>query len=318
MDFDNHKLNLDLPWRIGEEAFLKIVELIHQKVNTPNCLVEFGSGASSIRLVLSFPKTQIISLEADLDCYHQTQELAQEFLEDPTLFNLKYQSLSFQKYGLSVFSDHAHWCKPRSVILSYTQDDSLTDLTIDCVIIDGPPFYTVRGREACLYQVYNQLRVGGIVILDDFNRESEKIILQNWLSVYPDSFTVEIVEVGHHLAILEKKQSVQPDWLNSNKDNIEINEKYKKLTTAFLNLKNADLIKVFYSLPSDITLPILNRKDNIDDFFKIISTIQIIYQSLAGQLDVTCTSHSNLPTEELSGLQTASLCCCLELLGFTQ
>jgi hypothetical protein len=38
------KLNLNLAWRIGEEAYLKIVELIHQKVNVPNCLVEFGSG----------------------------------------------------------------------------------------------------------------------------------------------------------------------------------------------------------------------------------------------------------------------------------
>ena len=36
------------------------------------------------------------------------------------------------------------------------------------MIIDGPPVYTLRGREACLYQVYDQIRIGGLVILDDF------------------------------------------------------------------------------------------------------------------------------------------------------
>ena len=41
---------------------------------------------------------------------------------------------------------------------------------MDCVIVDGPPVYTLRGREACLYQVYDQIKIGGLVILDDFRR----------------------------------------------------------------------------------------------------------------------------------------------------
>ena len=68
-------------------------------------------------------------------------------------------------------------------------------------IIDGPPVYTLRGREACLYQVYDQIKIGGLVILDDFRRSYEKQIVENWLSVYPGSFAVEIIREDHHLAV---------------------------------------------------------------------------------------------------------------------
>ena len=83
---------------------------------------------------------------------------------------------------------------------------------MDCVIIDGPPVYTLRGREACLYQVYDQIKIGGLVILDDFRRSYEKQIVENWLTVYPDSFTVEIICEDHYLAVLRKIRSVTPCW----------------------------------------------------------------------------------------------------------
>lgn len=203
MNFGDRKLNLDFSWRIGEEAFSKIVEKItelinkkntHQGSHTQSCIVEFGSGASSIRLALNFPNTNVIAIDGDRECYQETENLALEFLQSSELFELKYQPLSFREYG-------------SGKILSYTQDlASEPKFPIDCVIIDGPPFYTLRGREACLYQVYEQLSIGGLVILDDFNREAEQTILRNWLSVYPDSFEVEILEVGHQLAVLEKSK----------------------------------------------------------------------------------------------------------------
>lgn len=307
MNFDNHQLNLNWAWRIGEEGFLKIVDLINEKVNLPNYILEFGSGASSVRLVLSFPQTKIISIDADLDCYHQTQELAKEFLQPESLFELQYQPLSFQEYGLGT-------------IFAYTQDNSLNNLSFDCVIIDGPPFYTLRGREACLYQVYNQLRIGGIVILDDFNRESEKIILKNWLSVYPDSFDIEIIESGHHLAILQKKQSVEPDFLNEyrHNDSMEINQKYRKLRAAFLNLKDADFIKILESLPSNVIIPALKDKDNLDNFLKLMLTIQTTYQSASDQVNFIYESQSNLTAEEIFQQQTEIFCSCLDLLNLTQ
>lgn len=307
MNFQDHQLNLNLAWRIGEEAFLKIVDLIKQQFNVPNYIVEFGSGASSIRLALSFLKTHIISIDADLDCYHQTQELAKSFLENSNLFDLQYRPLRFQEYGFGK-------------ILSYKHDNSFKNLSIDCVIIDGPPFYTLRGREACLYQIYDQLRVGGLVILDDVNRASEKTILKNWLSVYPDSFDVQIIELGNHFAILEKKQSVKPNWLNEHQhqDIIEITNKYQKICTAFRNLKDVDLGKILEFLPSNVIIPALENKDNLDNFIRLMLTIQSTYESVFDQVHLISQSPSNLTEAEIFQQQIESLCCCLELLDLMQ
>lgn len=308
MNFDNHQLNLNFSWRIGEEAFLKVLELIHQKLNVPNCIVEFGSGASSIRLALNFPQTKIVSIDADANFYDQTQELAKEFLKFPNLLQLKYQALSFQKYGAGN-------------ILTYTQDDSLSDINIDCVIIDGPPFYTLRGREACLYQIYDQLRIGGLVILDDVNRESEKNILKNWLSVYPNSFDVEIIEVGHNIAILEKKHSVKPDWLNEDKqkDSREINQKYSQLTKAFLSLKDADFMTLLKSLENCVSIPALENQESLDNFLEMMLIIRSIYLSVAKTIDFSeqISFPSNLTDEEILQQQCKLFDSCLNLLDLT-
>jgi predicted O-methyltransferase YrrM len=306
MNFDNYKLNLNLAWRIGEEAFLKVLELIHQKLNVPNCIIEFGSGASSIRLALNFPQTKIVSIDADVNFYHRTQELAKEVIESPNLLELKYQALSFHQYGTGN-------------ILTYTQDNSLSDINIDCVIIDGPPFYTLRGREACLYQIYDQLRIGGLVILDDVNRESEKNILKNWLLVYPNSFNVEIIEVGHHIAILEKRHSIKPDWLNQNKqkDSIDINQKYSQLTRAFLGLKDADFMQLLKSLENHVSIPALENQESLDNFLEMMSIIRNVYLSVAKNIDFRdqFSYLSNLTDEEILQEQCKLFNSCLNLLN---
>jgi|GEM_PF-2409397 len=315
MNFGDRKLNLDFSWRIGEEAFLIIVEKITELINKKNAnqisanqsrIVEFGSGASSIRLALNFPNTNIIAIEGDRECYQETENLALEFLQASELFELKYLPLSFREYG-------------SGKILSYTQDPKLdSNLPIDCVIIDGPPFYTLRGREACLYQVYEQLSIGGLVILDDFNREAEQTILNNWLSVYPDSFAVEIVEVGHHLAVLEKKQAVLPNWTGSAKsqDSLEINNKYQKMLSALHNLENADIANLLNYLPNDIVISSLQNRDNLDNFLRMMSAIQNTYKQSSVELSVgeTDSAQDSMTTEDRLQLQIESFCSCLNLL----
>jgi predicted O-methyltransferase YrrM len=312
MSFDDRKLNLDFSWRIGEAAFLTIVEKITELLNKKNanqsCIVEFGSGASSIRLALNFPNTKIIAIDGDREWYQETENLALEFLQSSEFFELKYQPLSFREYG-------------SGKILSYTQDlTSEAKFPIDCVIIDGPPFYTLRGREACLYQVYEQLNIGGLVILDDFNREAEQTILKNWLSVYPDSFAVEILEVGHHLAVLEKKQSVSPNWTGSAKakDSLEINDKYQKILAALHNLENADIANLLNCLPSDIVIPSLKNRDNLDNFLTMMSAIQNTYKQVSVELSVDNIQESTLTPQDLLQLQIDSFCSCLQLFNLSQ
>ena len=192
------RLNLDTDWSIGETAFERIATTLLQ-MSPVERILEFGSGPSSIRLAMAFSETHVLSVEGDWRNFAETMNLMQTFWNKRNL-SIKYRPITLESYGDAEFltyEDGIFW------------DDQKE---MDCVIIDGPPVYTLRGREACLYQVYDQIRIGGLVILDDFRRRFEKQIVENWLSVYPSSFTVEMIREDHHLAVLRKVRSTTPCW----------------------------------------------------------------------------------------------------------
>ena len=192
------QLSLDTGWSIGETAFKRITTMLLE-MSPVERILEFGSGLSSVRLAMAFSEAQVLSVEGDWQNYAETLSLMQTFWNKRNLL-IKYRPITLESYGDASF-------------LTY-EDGMFWDgqEEIDCVIIDGPPVYTLRGREACLYQVYDQIKIGGLVILDDFRRRFEKQIVENWLSVYPGSFAVEIIYEGHHLAVLRKVRSVTPCW----------------------------------------------------------------------------------------------------------
>ena len=190
------QLNLDTGWSIGETAFGRIETLLLQ-MSTVERILEFGSGPSSIRLAMAFAEAEVLSIEGHWRNYAETTSLMQSFWDKRNL-SIKYRPITLESYGDAEF-------------LTY-EDGMFWEEEMDCVIIDGPPVYTLRGREACLYQVYDQIKIGGLVILDDFRRRFERQIVENWLSVYPSSFAVEIIYEGHHLAVLRKVRSVTPCW----------------------------------------------------------------------------------------------------------
>ena len=192
------RFNLDTGWSIGETAFERITTTLLQ-ISPVERILEFGSGPSSIRLAMAFPEAQVLSVEGDWRNFAVTTSLMRTFWDKRNL-SIKYRPITLESYGdveFLTYEDETFW------------DDQKE---MDCVIIDGPPVYTLRGREACLYQVYDQIKIGGLVILDDFRRSYEKQIVENWLSVYPGSFKVEIIREEHHLAVLRKIRSTTPCW----------------------------------------------------------------------------------------------------------
>ena len=187
------ELRLKGRWAMGESGFNEVLQMIREV--KPARIVEFGSGISSIRLAMTFPNVEITSIENSLKFFNEVRALKEKYVPE-NLLNLKFSPLRFQRYGASFFLTYQPVEVPESV---------------DCVIVDGPPtMFTVRGREACLYQVYNSLRTGGVVIIDDYRRRSERMVVRNWCLTYPDSFEVEERHVGHHFAILKKRTSVAP------------------------------------------------------------------------------------------------------------
>ena len=190
------RLNLDTGWSIGETAFKRIETLLLQ-MSPVERILEFGSGPSSIRLAMAFSEAEVLSIEGDWRNFAETTDLMHKFLDKRNL-SIKYRPITLESYGDANF-------------LTY-EDGVFWEDEMDCVIIDGPPVYALRGREACLYQVYDQIKIGGLVILDDYRRSYEKQIVENWLSVYPDSFKVEIIREDHHLVVLRKIKSTIPCW----------------------------------------------------------------------------------------------------------
>ena len=185
-------LNLDQGWAVGEETFGEIVEQL--RAIRARTIVEFGSGVSSIRLALEFPDAQIVAIESNR-AWHETVLRMREEHHVEKRLAVHRRPLRWQRYGLSPF-------------LSYAPGE-LPD-EIDGVIIDGPPTWTRRGREACLYQVISCLRVGGVVLLDDYGRNREKKMVRNWTWSFPGAFEVQTIETGHGLCVLKKIASTGP------------------------------------------------------------------------------------------------------------
>jgi hypothetical protein len=289
------QLNLDTSWGIGEQAFAALTAIVREKPGAVKTLVEFGSGASSIRLAKAFSESHIVSIESDQRCFQNTQQLAERYLKQAN-FTLLYQPLTFQTYG-------------PGEILTYKDNNALASRTIDCVLIDGPPFYTLRGREACLYQIYEQLPIGGMIILDDYRRASEKAILKNWLAVYPQSFAVEILKVGHYLAVLRKLKDVAPRWNAPVKcqDSRQVRKHYRIIQSLLLQLGHKDLFnpsKRWNSLGRSI--------------LQVVLAMREAYGISAERIEAAAQRYATLSWLERQRLKIEGVPVCLHLLNLAR
>lgn len=190
-------LSLDQGWGVGEAAFGEIVSQL--RGIRARTIVEFGSGISSVRLALEFPDAQVISIESNREWYETVLRMRVEHGVEKNL-TVHHRLLKWQRHGVSPFLSYAIGELPEQ---------------IDAVIIDGPPTWTRRGREACLYQVIRRLRVGGRVLLDDYGRNREKTMVRNWSWSFPGVFAMTPIETGHGLCVLEKLRETdraRPSW----------------------------------------------------------------------------------------------------------
>ncbi len=158
-------------------------------------IVEFGAGTSTIHLSHDFPDAEIWSRES-----HPTfaQETAQAVAEHggPAKVHVVAAPLEWQVHGGALFLSYAPRPLPREA---------------DAVFIDGPPYWTRRGREACLYQTHQVLRVGGRVYLDDYRRGPEQQSVKNWLAAFGEAFQIRgVLESSHRICVLEKTRPTSP------------------------------------------------------------------------------------------------------------
>ena len=273
------RLNLDAGWSIGETAFERIATTLLE-MSPVERILEFGSGPSSVRLAMAFSEAEVLSIEGDWRNFAETTSLMRSFWDKRNL-SIKYRPITLESYGDADF-------------LTY-ENGMFWEEEIDCVVIDGPPVYTLRGREACLYQVYDQIKIGGLVILDDFRRSYEKQIVENWLSVYPSSFTVAVIREDHHLAVLRKIRSVTPCWDAPSwlSDVQSISETRVRIAKALLPI-------------DDVYLRVLAKANNCSetDLIGLFNTIRNIYGVTPERIQ-EFTARTTLPPEEEKRKQNA-------------
>ena len=273
------RLNLDTGWSIGERAFERITTTLLQ-MSPVERILEFGSGPSSVRLAMAFSEAEVLSIEGDWRNFAETTDLMHKFLDKRNL-SIKYRPVKLESYGDAGF-------------LTY-EDGMFWEEEMDCVIIDGPPVYTLRGREACLYQVYDQIKIGGLVILDDFRRPYEKQIVENWLSVYPGSFKVEIIREDHHLVVLRKIKSTMPCW----------DAPARLLDVQTVSETRSRIAKAL-SQVDDVYLSALAKATNCEtDLIGLFNTLRNIYGVTPGHIHEFADRNSTLPLEVRKRKQNA-------------
>lgn len=181
------ELNLGSGWRLGEAAYRAILDDLRSI--GARSIVEFGSGASTLRLSRDLPDARILSIEGDPEYCDQTRKQLDR-LGGEAEVELVYRPIEWQRHGLGVFRSYAPGPFPP---------------VVDAVLIDGPPLTTRRGREACLYQVFPACHTGTRFYLDDFCRNAEKRIVANWMRAYPGKLQLATTfNVDHHVAVLER------------------------------------------------------------------------------------------------------------------
>lgn len=185
------ELSLDIDWCLGEATF---EVLLNELRSFPlNNLIEFGSGVSSARLALALPHTKIVSIESNPTYHQRTMQLLERFVPNNNV-SVELRTLRWQRHGLAFYQSYSHGVPPHHV---------------DAVIVDGPPGWTARGRESCLYQIFHSLRVGGRVYLDDYDRPAERQIVSNWQASYPNVFDIRVLDTSPtQLCVLEKKRDL--------------------------------------------------------------------------------------------------------------
>ncbi len=191
------ELSLDRTGCLGERTFAAILARV-RAVADPPVLAEFGAGASTVRFAQALPGATIHSFESMEWWAASTRELVARHAPGASV-EIAVRPLAFDFHG-------------PLTLLSFAAGD-MPSVTFDCVLVDGPPWFCYLGREACLYQIHDRLRVGGLVFLDDYSRPHERQAVRHWLSVFEGSFELDgVISEEHEVAVLRKTAESTPSW----------------------------------------------------------------------------------------------------------
>ncbi|MBB1059030.1 class I SAM-dependent methyltransferase [Marilutibacter spongiae] len=184
-------------WAMDPEAMLSLVELVLER--KPRCIVELGSGTSSLWLAMALKKNgtgRLVSYD-HLGEYAESTRKALEAHGVGAFAQVRAAPLVDVAIGEETYA----W---------YSLPDAPGEGEIDLLIVDGPPGGTgPMARFPAIPRLFDQLREDAIVVVDDASRPDEKTMLDRWEAAFP------ALRRGHALgtrtATLSVSRSVRTD-----------------------------------------------------------------------------------------------------------
>jgi predicted O-methyltransferase YrrM len=164
------------------------------RLSKPEHILEFGSGYSSSLVAYELDKLNHGFLHS-IDNSKYWSSKALQFVEQNKLS----RRVAFHVFKLTLrtYKKYAY--------VFYNIDPQLYSLqpSIDLVIIDGP--HHDVGREGAIYEVFDKLKVGGYLFLDDCRADHMKRGIERWRARFPKSIRIEkFLEIGNGIAIIKK------------------------------------------------------------------------------------------------------------------
>jgi len=197
----------DDAWSIGERAFARMMQRIrlhrsackHVDARRPFRILEFGAGRSSIRIAADpIPDLFVLAIDHDAIFYRAAERLAEQFRpavvgpDGRSRLGLHLAPLAWQIVAGAPYLTF----EPMPL-------DTFGPEGFDVVIVDGPPWWTRRGREAALLLAWTHLRRGGLVFLDDARRPGEVAAVVSWKECLRMGHEPPIA-TGHHIEVFRK------------------------------------------------------------------------------------------------------------------
>lgn len=186
-------LDLELPW-ITIIAKDHIDDFLKTKSKSDVKVFEFGSGGSSL-FFLKY-SNQVVSVEHDKKWFELvSNKVKQKSVAGWTGQLIEPESIEKNSHSKLDAGNPQHYYTTDEIFLNCTFKDyasyidKFPDNYFDIVLVDG------RSRPSCIYHSINKVKKGGLLILDNAEREyylSKKIINENKFKMIVSSYSAII------------------------------------------------------------------------------------------------------------------------------
>jgi hypothetical protein len=161
----------------------------------PTCIVECSSGVSTIvlaRCVQILGTGHVHSLEHDPEFAEQTRQLlrSQGLADFATVYDAPLRELTLPGWS-------GRW---------YSSDVLPRDLSIDLLVIDGPPWFVGElPRYPAVPVFFDALVPGATAFLDDADRPEEQVIVKRWREQFTKLESIQVPKCEKGCVALVRK-----------------------------------------------------------------------------------------------------------------